>query len=160
LAPRRTTRTMMAAARWSMAIFRIDNLCCFAKDGTMLVAVLAIGGTVDRWVTPLAIWPPVINAMAHAGRGGWAGALAGCRPCRLGSRHSDADFIADPIGKRRGWGRDRWVSAFTSRFAFFRMGAILQGVRKKKAGDGGNASNPEKGCEARGLCAALRAAGS
>lgn len=116
--------------------FRIDNLL-FSEDGTDCVAVLdwelsTIGHPFADLAALIMQWqmPPGIE-----GRG-----LAGIDRAAEGLP-SDADFIADYCARMGLPGIERFE--FYLAFCFFRMAAILQGV-KKRALDG-NASNPEKG---------------
>ncbi|WP_417525112.1 phosphotransferase family protein [Marinovum sp.] len=116
--------------------YRIDNLL-FAPDSPEIRAVLDwelstlghpyadLAGVIMQWQLP----------PGDEGRG-----LAGLDRAALGLP-SDAEFIADYFDRR---GLTPPTSfGFYLAFAFFRMAAILQGV-KKRALDG-NASNPEKG---------------
>ncbi|WP_417604194.1 phosphotransferase family protein [Primorskyibacter flagellatus] len=115
--------------------YRIDNLL-FAKDGSDIRAVLdwelsTIGHPFADLAGVLMQWqlPP-----GPEGRG-----LAGVDREALGLP-TDAEFVADYCQRR---GIDRIDNlGFYVAFAFFRMAAILQGV-KKRALDG-NASNPDK----------------
>lgn len=115
--------------------YRIDNLL-FAADGSACVAVLDwelstlghpyadLAGVLMQWQLP----------PGAEGRG-----LAGVDRAGLGLP-SDADFVAAYCARRGIDGIDSL--GFYVSFAFFRMAAILQGV-KKRALDG-NAANPEK----------------
>ncbi|MDU8909875.1 phosphotransferase family protein [Aestuariicoccus sp. MJ-SS9] len=115
--------------------YRIDNLL-FAQDGPDCVAVLDwelstlghpyadLAGVVMQWQLP----------PGTEGRG-----LAGLDRAALGLM-SDAEFV-DAYCARRGIRPIRGFGYYVA-FAFFRMAAILQGV-KKRALDG-NASNPDK----------------
>jgi len=116
--------------------YRIDNLL-FAEDGPACVAVLdwelsTIGHPFADLAALIMQWqrPP-----GPEGRG-----LAGVDRAALGLPEDQAfiDAYCDRMGLSGvpGFG-------FYLAFAFFRMGAILQGV-KKRALDG-NASNPEQG---------------
>lgn len=115
--------------------YRIDNLL-FAQDGTDVVAVLdwelsTLGHPFADLAAVIMQWrmPP-----GPDGRG-----LAGVDRMMLGLP-SDADFIAAYC---RRLGLDGIANfGFYLAFCFFRMGAILQGVKKR--GQEGNASNPEK----------------
>ncbi len=115
--------------------YRIDNLL-FAQDGADCVAVLDwelstlghpyadLAGVIMQWQLP----------PGPEGRG-----LAGIDRAALGLP-SDAEFVADYCRQR---GIEHIADfGFYVAFAFFRMAAILQGV-KKRALDG-NASNPDK----------------
>ncbi|WP_372836278.1 phosphotransferase family protein [Puniceibacterium confluentis] len=115
--------------------YRIDNLL-FAPDGAECRAVLDwelstlghpyadLAGVIMQWQLP----------PGPEGRG-----LAGVDRAALGLP-SDAAFVADYCNLR---GLDEIPAfGFYVAFAFFRMAAILQGV-KKRALDG-NASNPDK----------------
>lgn len=115
--------------------FRLDNLL-FAPDSARCRAVLDwelstlghpyadLAGVIMQWQLP----------PGTEGRG-----LAGLDRTALGLP-SDAGFVADYCARR---GIDRIEGfGFYVAFAFFRMAAILQGV-KKRAMDG-NAANPEK----------------
>jgi aminoglycoside phosphotransferase (APT) family kinase protein len=116
--------------------FRIDNLL-YAKGGTKCLAVLDwelstlghpysdLAGVIMQWQLP---------------PGGDGRGLAGVDRQAAGLP-SDAEFIADYCRRRRIDGIEGF--GFYVAFAFFRMAAILQGV-KKRALDG-NAANPEKG---------------
>ncbi|SNS35501.1 phosphotransferase family protein [Antarctobacter heliothermus] len=115
--------------------YRIDNLL-FAADGPACVAVLdwelsTLGHPYADLAGVLMQWqlPPGAD-----GRG-----LAGVDRAALGLP-SDEDFVAAYCGRRGIDGIDSL--GFYVAFAFFRMAAILQGV-KKRALDG-NAANPEK----------------
>lgn len=115
--------------------YRIDNLL-FAQGGAECLAVLDwelstighpfadLAGVVMQWQMPPGL----------EGRG-----LAGLDRAALGLP-TDAQFVAQYCA-RRGIG-DIPGFGFYVAFAFFRMAAILQGV-KKRALDG-NASNPDK----------------
>ncbi|MEC3861526.1 phosphotransferase [Mesobacterium sp. TK19101] len=115
--------------------FRIDNLL-FSKEGSRCLAVLDwelstlghpyadLAGVIMQWQLP----------PGEDGRG-----LAGVDRAALGIP-SDADFVASYFA-RRGLTPPESFGFYVA-FAFFRMAAILQGV-KKRALDG-NASNPEK----------------
>ncbi|CTQ55411.1 Phosphotransferase enzyme family protein [Roseibium album] len=116
--------------------FRIDNLL-FAKDGPQCVAVLdwelsTIGHPYADLAALIMQWqrPP-----GEEGRG-----LAGVNRAQLGLPE-DQDFI-DAYCARMGLPGIADFGFYLA-FGFFRMGAILQGV-KKRALDG-NASNPELG---------------
>lgn len=113
--------------------YRIDNLLF---DGTRCTALLdwelsTLGHPHADLAAVLMQWrlPP-----GDLGRG-----LAGVDRAALGLP-SDADFVSR-YAEARGIAPPRDL-AFPLAFAFFRMGAILQGV-KKRALDG-NAANPEK----------------
>ncbi len=116
--------------------YRIDNLL-YDREGTQIRAVLdwelsTIGHPYADLASVIMQWqlPP-----GEEGRG-----LAGVDRAALGLP-SDQEFIGHYFERRR---IDPPKSfAFYLAFAFFRMAAILQGV-KKRALDG-NASNPEKG---------------
>ena len=115
--------------------YRIDNLL-FAPQGTDVVAVLdwelsTLGHPYADLAAVIMQWrmPP-----GPDGRG-----LAGVDRAALGLP-SDADFIAAYCRRRGIDGIDGF--GFYLAFCFFRMGAILQGVKKR--GLDGNASNPEK----------------
>lgn len=115
--------------------YRIDNLL-FAGDGSDCVAVLdwelsTLGHPFADLAGVLMQWqlPPGVE-----GRG-----LAGVERATLGLP-SDQDFVARYCA-RRGIGAIDGLGFYVA-FAFFRMAAILQGV-KKRALDG-NAANPEK----------------
>ena len=115
--------------------YRIDNLL-FAREGTDVVAVLdwelsTLGHPFADLAAVIMQWrmPP-----GPDGRG-----LAGVDRAALGLP-SDADFIASYCRRMGLDGIDRF--GFYLAFCFFRMGAILQGVKKR--GQEGNASNPEK----------------
>ena len=114
--------------------YRIDNMI-FAPDGADCRAVLDwelstlghpyadLAGVIMQWQMP----------PGREGRG-----LAGVDRAAMGLP-SDAEFI-DRYCSRRGLaGIDRF--GYYLAFSFFRMAAILQGVRKR--GLDGNASNPE-----------------
>ena len=115
--------------------YRIDNLL-FAPQGTDVVSVLdwelsTLGHPFADLAAVIMQWrmPP-----GPDGRG-----LAGVDRAAAGLP-SDSDFVAAYCA-RRGIDRiDRF--GFYLAFCFFRMGAILQGVKKR--GQEGNASNPEK----------------
>ncbi|SPF77848.1 phosphotransferase family protein [Pseudoprimorskyibacter insulae] len=116
--------------------YRIDNML-FAPDGPQSRAVLdwelsTIGHPYADLAAVIMQWqlPP-----GTEGRG-----LAGVDRAALGLP-SDAEFVADYCQRRGINGIENF--GFYVAFAFFRMAAILQGV-KKRALDG-NASNPEKG---------------
>lgn len=116
--------------------FRIDNLL-FAPSSAECLAVLDwelstlghpfadLAGVVMQWQLP----------PGSEGRG-----LAGLDRAALGLP-SDAEFVADYC-TRRGIAQIENFGFYLA-FAFFRMAAILQGV-KKRALDG-NAANPDKG---------------
>lgn len=115
--------------------YRIDNLL-FAPDGTDVVAVLdwelsTLGHPFADLAAVIMQWrmPPGAD-----GRG-----LAGVDRASLGLP-SDADFVA-AYCRRMGLARIDGFGFYLA-FCFFRMGAILQGVKKR--GLEGNASNPEK----------------
>lgn len=115
--------------------YRIDNLL-FAADGPACVAVLdwelsTLGHPYADLAGVLMQWqlPPGAD-----GRG-----LAGVDRAALGLP-TDEEFVAAYCARRGIGGIDRL--GFYVAFAFFRMAAILQGV-KKRALDG-NAANPEK----------------
>ncbi|WP_116598345.1 phosphotransferase family protein [Primorskyibacter marinus] len=115
--------------------YRIDNLL-FAQDGADIRAVLdwelsTIGHPFADLAGVLMQWqlPP-----GPEGRG-----LAGVDRAALGLP-TDAEFVA-AYCQRRGIDRIDNLGFYVA-FAFFRMAAILQGV-KKRALDG-NASNPDK----------------
>ncbi len=115
--------------------YRIDNML-FAKDGTECLAVLDwelstlghpfadLAGVIMQWQMPV----------GPEGRG-----LAGVDRAALGLPSDDA--FVDLYCQMRGINRPGRFGYYVA-FAFFRMAAILQGV-KKRALDG-NASNPEK----------------
>ena len=115
--------------------YRIDNLL-FAPEGTDVVAVLDwelstlghpfadLAAVIMQWRMP----------QGPDGRG-----LAGVDRAALGLP-TDAEFIAAYCRRRGIDGIDGF--GFYLAFCFFRMGAILQGVKKR--GREGNASNPEK----------------
>jgi aminoglycoside phosphotransferase (APT) family kinase protein len=115
--------------------YRLDNLL-FDREGTDCVAVLDwelstighpfadLAGVIMQWAMP---------------PGGDGRGLGGIDRVALGLP-SDAEFIAAYCARRGLPGIDRF--GFYLAFCFFRMGAILQGV-KKRALDG-NASNPER----------------
>ncbi len=116
--------------------YRLDNLL-FAPGGTGIVAVLdwelsTIGHPFADLAAVIMQWqmPP-----GAEGRG-----LSGVDRAALGLP-CDAEFI-DTYCAHRGLGPIPEFNAYLA-FAFFRMAAILQGV-KKRALDG-NASNPEQG---------------
>ncbi|MCI5101628.1 phosphotransferase family protein [Phaeobacter italicus] len=114
--------------------YRIDNMI-FAPDGAACRAVLDwelstlghpyadLAGVIMQWQMP----------PGHEGRG-----LAGVDRAALGLP-SDAEFIDRYCARRGLAGIDRF--GYYLAFSFFRMAAILQGVRKR--GLDGNASNPE-----------------
>ncbi len=116
--------------------YRLDNLL-FARDGTACVAVLDwelstighpyadLAGVIMQWSMP---------ATAE-GRG-----LAGVDRTALGL-WSDADFIARYC-ERRGIAPIGNFSFYLA-FSYFRMAAILQGVKKRAIE--GNAADPERG---------------
>ncbi|MFZ3582463.1 phosphotransferase family protein [Loktanella sp. DJP18] len=115
--------------------YRIDNLL-FAPNGTDVVAVLdwelsTLGHPFADLAAVIMQWrmPPGAD-----GRG-----LAGVDRAALGLP-SDADFVA-AYCRRMGIARIDGFGFYIA-FCFFRMGAILQGVKKR--GLEGNASNPEK----------------
>jgi len=118
--------------------YRIDNLL-FARDAPRIVAVLdwelsTIGHPFADLAAVVMQWqmPP-----GDQGRG-----LAGVDRAALGIP-SDAAFVADYC---RAMGLTKIDNfGFYVGFCFFRMAAILQGV-KKRALDG-NASNPERGLQ-------------
>jgi aminoglycoside phosphotransferase (APT) family kinase protein len=116
--------------------YRIDNML-FDPAGPQCRAVLdwelsTIGHPYADLAAVIMQWqlPP-----GTEGRG-----LAGVDRAALGLP-SDAEFVADYCQRRGIEGIENF--GFYVAFAFFRMAAILQGV-KKRALDG-NASNPEKG---------------
>ena len=116
--------------------YRIDNLL-FAPEGPQAVAVLdwelsTLGHPFADLAALLMQWRMPVGP---EGRG-----LEGVDRAAQGLP-SDADFVAD-YARRRGIA-DMPPMAFYLAFAFFRMGAILQGV-KKRALDG-NAADPERG---------------
>ena len=114
--------------------YRIDNMI-FAPDGAACRAVLDwelstlghpyadLAGVIMQWQMP----------PGREGRG-----LAGVDRAALGLP-SDAAFIDRYCARRGLAGIDRF--GYYLAFSFFRMAAILQGVRKR--GLDGNASNPE-----------------
>lgn len=114
--------------------YRIDNMI-FAPDGADCRAVLDwelstlghpyadLAGIIMQWQMP----------PGREGRG-----LAGVDRAALGLP-SDAEFIDRYCARRGLAGIDRF--GYYLAFSFFRMAAILQGVRKR--GLDGNASNPE-----------------
>lgn len=114
--------------------YRIDNMI-FAPDGAACRAVLDwelstlghpyadLAGVIMQWQMP----------PGREGRG-----LAGVDRAALGLS-SDAEFIDRYCARRDLAGIDRF--GYYLAFSFFRMAAILQGVRKR--GLDGNASNPE-----------------
>ncbi|MBO9475051.1 phosphotransferase [Shimia sp. R10_1] len=115
--------------------YRIDNML-FAKDRPEVVAVLdwelsTIGHPYADLAAVIMQWqmPP-----GHEGRG-----LAGVDRAALGLP-SDEDFIAQYCARMGLPGIEKF--GFYLAFCFFRMGAIIQGV-KKRALDG-NASDPER----------------
>ena len=115
--------------------YRIDNLL-FANDGTDVVAVLdwelsTLGHPFSDLAAVIMQWR---MPTGPDGRG-----LAGIDRTALGLP-SDAAFIAAYCRRMGLEGIDRF--GFYLAFCFFRMGAILQGVKKR--GQEGNASNPEK----------------
>ena len=115
--------------------YRIDNMI-FAADGTECRAVLdwelsTIGHPYADLAAVIMQWQ---MPQGPEGRG-----LAGADRAALGLP-SDADFIASYCA-RRGLGRIDNFGFYLS-FCFFRMGAIIQGVRKRALS--GNASNPER----------------
>jgi aminoglycoside phosphotransferase (APT) family kinase protein len=115
--------------------YRLDNLI-IAEGGSRIAAVLDwelstlghpyadLGAVIMQWQMP----------QGREGRG-----LAGVDRAALGLP-TDDDFVK-AYCQRRGLGQIDDFGFYVS-FAFFRMGAILQGV-KKRALDG-NASNPER----------------
>ncbi|MGP6088186.1 phosphotransferase family protein [Antarctobacter jejuensis] len=115
--------------------YRIDNLL-FAVEGPACLAVVDwelstlghpyadLAGVLMQWQLP----------PGTEGRG-----LAGVDRAALGLP-SDEEFVSDYCA-RRGIGEIEGLGFYVA-FAFFRMAAILQGV-KKRALDG-NAANPEK----------------
>ncbi len=118
--------------------YRIDNLL-FAKDRPACVAVLdwelsTLGHPYADLASVIMQWslPP-----GDAGRG-----LAGVNRASLGIPEDQA-FIDSYCARMDIPGIDRF--GFYLAFCFFRMAAILQGV-KKRALDG-NASNPERALE-------------
>ncbi len=130
--------------------YRIDNMI-FAPDGAACRAVLDwelstlghpyadLAGVIMQWQMP----------PGREGRG-----LAGVDRAALGLP-SDAEFIDRYCARRSLAGIDRF--GYYLAFSFFRMAAILQGVRKR--GLDGNASNPEHARKIRGLCAGVCAGG-
>lgn len=114
--------------------YRIDNMI-FAPDGADCRAVLDwelstlghpyadLAGVIMQWQMP----------PGREGRG-----LAGVDRAALGLP-SDAEFVDRYCARRGLAGIDRF--GYYLAFSFFRMAAILQGVRKR--GLDGNASNPE-----------------
>jgi aminoglycoside phosphotransferase (APT) family kinase protein len=114
--------------------YRIDNMI-FAPDGADCRAVLDwelstlghpyadLAGVIMQWQMP----------PGREGRG-----LAGVDRAAMGLP-SDAEFIDRYCARRGLAGIDRF--GYYLAFSFFRMAAILQGVRKR--GLDGNASNPE-----------------
>ncbi|MEQ9694777.1 phosphotransferase family protein [Shimia sp. SDUM112013] len=115
--------------------YRLDNLL-FAEDGTDCVAVLdwelsTIGHPYADLAAVIMQWqmPP-----GGAGRG-----LQGVDRAALGIP-SDADFIAAYCRRMGLSGIERF--GFYLAFCFFRMAAIIQGVKKR--GLEGNASDPER----------------
>jgi aminoglycoside phosphotransferase (APT) family kinase protein len=130
--------------------YRIDNLL-FAPDSATCVAVLDwelstlghpfadLAGVIMQWSLP----------PGEAGRG-----LAGVDRSTLGIPE-DAAFI-DAYCARMGLpGIDRF--GFYLAFCFFRMAAILQGVKRRALE--GNASNPEKALELGAFVPAFAAGG-
>ncbi|CRL11359.1 Putative aminoglycoside phosphotransferase [Phaeobacter italicus] len=114
--------------------YRIDNMI-FAPDGSACRAVLDwelstlghpyadLAGVIMQWQMP----------PGREGRG-----LAGVDRAALGLP-SDAEFVDRYCARRGLAGIDRF--GYYLAFSFFRMAAILQGVRKR--GLDGNASNPK-----------------
>ncbi|MFS4583354.1 phosphotransferase family protein [Phaeobacter sp. C3_T13_0] len=114
--------------------YRIDNMI-YALDGTDCRAVLDwelstighpyadLAGVIMQWQMP----------PGREGRG-----LAGINRTELGLP-TDQEFIASYCKRRNLSGVDNF--GYYLSFSFFRMAAILQGVRKR--GLDGNASNPE-----------------
>lgn len=115
--------------------YRIDNLL-YAPDAPEIRAVLdwelsTLGHPYADLAAVIMQWqlPP-----GDEGRG-----LAGLDRAQLGLP-SDADFVAQYFDRRKMTPPASF--AFYVAFAFFRMAAILQGVKKR--GLDGNASNPDK----------------
>lgn len=118
--------------------FRLDNML-FAKDRTDCVAVLDwelstighpyadLAGMIMQWQMP----------PGGAGRG-----LKGVDRAALGLP-SDSEFIAAYCQRMGLAGIDRF--GFYLAFCFFRMAAIIQGVKKR--GLDGNASDPERAAQ-------------
>ena len=115
--------------------YRIDNLL-FATEGTDCVAVLdwelsTLGHPFADLAAVIMQWqmPPGSDGRGLAGVDREAAGLP-----------TDEEFIASYCEHMGLGGIDRF--GFYLAFCFFRMGAILQGVKKR--GLEGNASNPEK----------------
>ncbi|WP_299921028.1 phosphotransferase family protein [uncultured Pelagimonas sp.] len=116
--------------------YRIDNML-FSQEGAACLAVLDwelstlghpyadLAGVIMQWQLP---------------PGGEGRGLAGLDRASLGLP-SDTAFVADYCKRRNKSNIDNF--GFYLAFSFFRMAAILQGV-KKRALDG-NAANPEQG---------------
>ena len=118
--------------------YRLDNLI-FQSDGTDCVAVLdwelsTIGHPYADLASVIMQWQMPVGP---DGRG-----LAGVDRAALGLP-SDEEFIASYCERRGLSGINDF--GFCLAFSFFRMAAVLQGV-KKRALDG-NASNPERGLQ-------------
>lgn len=115
--------------------YRIDNMI-FARDSTDCLAVLdwelsTIGHPFADLAAVIMQWQMPVGA---EGRG-----LEGADRKALGLP-SDADFIAQYCDRRRLPPIKNF--GFYLSFCFFRMAAIIQGVRKRALS--GNASNPER----------------
>ena len=115
--------------------YRIDNMI-FAADGPRMAALLDWElSTLGHPFADLAYQCMQWRMPA----GGEGRGLAGVDRARLGIP-SEADYLARYCRRMGLSGIDDW--AFCLAFSFFRMAAILQGVRKRALD--GNASNPDQ----------------